>query len=607
PLRVLVIEDDADDALLLRRALGEAGPAGFALAWTHRLSEGLAHLRSHPVDVLLLDLGLPDSRGLETLKAVQQQTPLVPIVVLSGLSDEDLAMEAVQQGAQDYLVKGQVSGSLLARSLRYAVERGRAEQRILHLNAVLRAIRAVNQLIGRERDRQRLIQGVCDELAAATGYRSAWMMIFGPQKGAPLMARAPTAASLGASVEGTPFCLPDCMAAPSGALLRNGQQCGRCRQCALRPGLSAVVIRLEYGSRVFGAVAVVMTEALGCDEDELSLVKEVAGDTAYALHGLDNEAKRQQAETALRQSERKFRAIFDHAGDPLLIYDLSGQLLEVNHSACERLGYGYNELLGMRFTQLCTPDTAMEFEEAVQRLRRRGHDFTEADFRRRNGMLLPVELSSSLIRYNGQAAALTSARDVTTRKRAEEAQRLAAVGQLAAGVAHEFNNVLAGMSARAQVARTLQSAEAWEQLGESVVRLTARGAEIGKNLISFARPGQPQKTAVRLEDQVEMALSVAGRELENAQVSVVRDYLAPPRLVLADAGQVQQVLLNVILNACHAMPEGGTLTVSTLFEPVPCEAGEVVVAVGTQQAVVSAAVQARIVVSIPQSPRERTT
>ena len=93
PLHVLVIEDDPDDARLLREALGDAEPQAFAMAWANRLQEGLEHLRANHVDALLLDLGLPDSQGMDTFEAIQKQAPQIPIVVLSGLADEDLAMQ----------------------------------------------------------------------------------------------------------------------------------------------------------------------------------------------------------------------------------------------------------------------------------------------------------------------------------------------------------------------------------------------------------------------------------------------------------------------------------------------------------------------------------
>jgi DNA-binding response OmpR family regulator len=127
-ISVLLIEDNPGDARLIREMLAEARGMCFDLECADRLSTGLERLAEGDMDVLLIDLGLPDSQGLDSLVRVQAQAPEVPIVVLSGLDDETLAVQAVEAGAQDYLVKGQVDSNPLARALRYAIERKRIEE-----------------------------------------------------------------------------------------------------------------------------------------------------------------------------------------------------------------------------------------------------------------------------------------------------------------------------------------------------------------------------------------------------------------------------------------------------------------------------------------------
>jgi signal transduction histidine kinase len=129
PIRAVLIEDNAGDARLIREMLRDAGGASAAVELAHadRLASGLEQLATQAVDVVLLDLTLPDSQGFETFTTVHTQAPEVAIVVLSGLDDETLAVRAVQEGAQDYLVKGQVDGGALLRSMRYAIERQRLE------------------------------------------------------------------------------------------------------------------------------------------------------------------------------------------------------------------------------------------------------------------------------------------------------------------------------------------------------------------------------------------------------------------------------------------------------------------------------------------------
>ncbi len=134
-IHALLIEDDPDDVLLLKDSLAEIGAGTIKLESTDRLSRGLIQLGSQNYDVLLLDLNLPDSRGLDTLNTTVKRFPKLPVVVLSGLADDVITVEAVRRGAQDYLVKGDVNGPLMLRVMRYAIERKQVE-------AVLRASEA---------------------------------------------------------------------------------------------------------------------------------------------------------------------------------------------------------------------------------------------------------------------------------------------------------------------------------------------------------------------------------------------------------------------------------------------------------------------------------
>lgn len=130
PVKILVVEDNPADARLLEETLKDAPGGGFELTVAERLSDGL-RLAHEGFDIVLLDLRLPDSEGFDTFERMHDEVPDVPIVVLSGMSDETLAVRAVQQGAQDYMVKGQVDGERLARSLRYAIARHKTQQRLL--------------------------------------------------------------------------------------------------------------------------------------------------------------------------------------------------------------------------------------------------------------------------------------------------------------------------------------------------------------------------------------------------------------------------------------------------------------------------------------------
>jgi signal transduction histidine kinase len=126
-LQVLLVEDNAGDARLLREMFSKERPDSFELTHLLRMSEAVTHLAKGGVDIILLDMGLPDGHGLDTVRRAHSAAPGVPLIVLTGLDDEALAAEAMKEGAQDYLIKGQIENRALPRVLRHAIERHRMQ------------------------------------------------------------------------------------------------------------------------------------------------------------------------------------------------------------------------------------------------------------------------------------------------------------------------------------------------------------------------------------------------------------------------------------------------------------------------------------------------
>jgi serine phosphatase RsbU (regulator of sigma subunit) len=155
-IKVLLVEDNAGDALLLRETLADTEAQ---IAWSHdqKLADALGRLEKEKFDVVLLDLSLPDSHGIETFRKIQRRAPDAPVVMLTGLDDETVAVEAMQQGAQDYLVKGGTDGHALLRSMRYAIERTRRERAERQLRAThqdMNAARSIQQRLFPEKPPQ---------------------------------------------------------------------------------------------------------------------------------------------------------------------------------------------------------------------------------------------------------------------------------------------------------------------------------------------------------------------------------------------------------------------------------------------------------------------
>lgn len=153
-MKILLVEDNLGDAELLQEILSEFGEEQFTFAHVWRVSEALKQLVQTEFDVVLLDLSLPDSWGLETLMQVQTQAPTIPVVILTGSQDEEQAIEAVRKGAQDYLLKGQLVGALLVRAIHHAIERNRTLEALRRSEERFQTLAAELDLQVQERTRQ---------------------------------------------------------------------------------------------------------------------------------------------------------------------------------------------------------------------------------------------------------------------------------------------------------------------------------------------------------------------------------------------------------------------------------------------------------------------
>ncbi|NSW56151.1 MAG: PAS domain-containing protein [Armatimonadetes bacterium] len=279
---------------------------------------------------------------------------------------------------------------------------------------------------------------------------------------------------------------------------------------------------------------------------------------------LGNILERKRTEQALRASERAGWVMLNATHDMAMLVSRDWRIEAINDAMAAELRRPTERLVGARVAAVIPAQLVRAAEPHAEQALRTGQParFDGSDDGRHYSITLyPIVDEAGDVQ---RVAVFVS--DLTEQRQAEESQRLAAVGQLAAGVAHEFNNILAVMSGRAQLAEAYRRPEDFDELIDAVHRGTARGSEICRNLTSFARPVEPRRAPVNIEEAIEAALRMNSRELANASVEVERRYGAGNCTIWADAGQLEQVFLNLFINACHAMAGGGTLTIETRID-----------------------------------------
>ena len=428
---VLLIEDNLDDLSLIKKMLSKAEGVSFQLKHRNRLSAGLKRLAEGDIDAVLLDLGLPDSQGLETFVSVHDQTPELPIIVLTGFDDTAVADRAVREGAQDYLVKDQVDSNLLVRSLRYSIERKEAQVRITHLNSVLRAIRDVNQLIVIEKDRDRLIRKTCDILIETRDYEAVW---FGLMRDANNFA-AVVGSGFGGDISG--FCEKALTGNYSPCIRKALANAGRdsvvtgkaeeCEDCFFMSGCAgkdALIIRSEYDGRLFGLLAVSLASGLASDDDEKELLKEVASDIALALNGIEIAESHRAAEDAIRPTEENYRTMFDAANNAIFVHDIeNGDIIDANQRMCEMCGCTPEEARLLSVSDFSAGKPPYAQKDAMQWIRKASEDgpqLFEWLSKDVSGRLFWTEVNLKRVVINGKDRLLAVMRDISERKSAEE-------------------------------------------------------------------------------------------------------------------------------------------------------------------------------------------
>jgi len=279
--------------------------------------------------------------------------------------------------------------------------------------------------------------------------------------------------------------------------------------------------------------------------------------------------ERKRSEEELSKSEERYRDLVENAHDIIYSQDLAGNYTSMNKAGAQITGYTHAEALALNITQTVAPECLATAREMLT-AKLAGERVTayEMDIIAKDGHRITVEANTKLVYHDGVAVGIQGiARDVTERKLLEEqlrqSQKMEAIGQLAGGVAHDFNNLLTAINGYASLAlQRLEDGHPIRSYLEEVKKAGDRAANLTRQLLAFGRKQILQPVAVNLNDVVTDMNKMLRRLIgEDIELSAKLD----PALkrIKADPGQIEQVLVNLVVNARDAMPEGGKLTIET--------------------------------------------
>jgi two-component system sensor histidine kinase AtoS len=285
----------------------------------------------------------------------------------------------------------------------------------------------------------------------------------------------------------------------------------------------------------------------------------------------------------IEENQKRYRMLFENAGDAIFLLeaegDNAGRIVSANRAAAEMHDYTVEDLMEMKIQDLDTPEAAAESGGRIQRMLNGEWINVELTHRKKDGTVFPVEVSAGLLEFGNKKYFLAFDRDITERKQAQEAlqraDQLVKVGEMAAGLAHEIKNPLAGIKVSIEV---LASELEVEQKDKDVFRLIINEINrieiLLKNLLSYARPPKPNFVSLDVNEILETAINTVQLSWKGAaektgkvkDIQFVKELLDGLPPIVADAAQLQQVILNLLLNAVDAIQEKGVITVKSLTE-----------------------------------------
>jgi PAS domain S-box-containing protein len=551
--KIVLVDDDPAFAARLRAGLREAG-LDCVISRVESRADFLVALTDWDLDAVLADYSSRALGGVEALELARERRPDLPFLFVAGAFGERLAVDLLKRGATDYLLKESLGlvAPALARAMREAQQR---REQVASAQALRRSEARYRALV--DMSPNAVLAHVDGKIAFANdaALRLFGAVTFDELQGTPILERVH----------------PD--------------------------SRSVVRDRIHYLNTVGEPIRALEDRFLRLDGgvifcEVVAAPIELDGRRAVQVIYTDLGA-RKAAEAALRDSEEHARQIVENALDAVVSIDRQGFLIGWNQQAVKTFGWGVDEAVGRRLTDLVIPAEYREAQSAsFARLVASSdvgavHRRHEIHAQRRDGQRLIVEVSISPV-YRGGVATTFSAflRDVTAARRDEESQRqlearvrqvqkMEAIGTLAGGIAHDFNNILTGILMNLDLAQHDLAPEhpARESLDE-IALASRRAADLVGQILTFSRQREQERAPLHLEPVVIEALRLLRASLPSS-IEIRRRAPRDRSMILADASRIHQIVMNLGTNAAHAMAEhGGVLDVT--LETVVVDAAEAI-------------------------------
>jgi PAS domain S-box-containing protein len=555
PLKVLLIEDNPSDALLVREMLAETDSVDCELTHIDRVSRWDEVSDRRNFDVILLDLSLPDTNGLDTLVKMHGMLPGVPIVVMSGLEDEDVAIKSLQEGAQDYLVKGRVESDLLVRAMRYAIERKISEDALL---------KAYEELEVRIQERTSDLMRA--NLALQESERKYRMLV--------------EQASDGIFILGREADIQDINSTACRMLGYSRNEILRLNMKDLIPAKDLAAVPLMIHEVLRGEKVIIERRFRRKDGDFISVEVSAAlledGRVQTIVRDL---TERKKSEEALRMRERSLSEAqrIVHIGN--WVWEIktdtlhwSDEIYRIFGLAPRQFGATYEA-----FLEFVHPEDRELVKKAV----------SEALYGRPYNLDHRIVLPDGTVRFVHEQGEVTfgesgeplqllgTVHDITESKEKEiqiiMSERLASLGQLASGIAHEINNPLAAIAACAEgLLNRLKKGRFSDELFTNYLQIISdevvRCKGITTSMLSFVKKTTYEKKDIDINYILDKTLELIGFQGRLKNVRIIKQY-SGMLLVRGSEGDLRQVCLAIILNALDAMEDRGAITLETGISP----------------------------------------